>query len=445
MDPTHWTRAVGVAAAGTCLASLALAQRMEANEPLTLLVGTPQAVSPTERVDGRRSGFARTPLPTGTLRIAWRRSVGQAIDHAPLVTAAGDIVVFASRGEVLTLDSDGNDKGRVAAGIGPLGPGSILTDGTLATVNAAGEVVGTRGGIVRFHTRVGDQGVLVKVAPLALDDGGVAVANGGDLAILDSEGNVRARATIPPTGNQPPESVVWPLIAALGKIVAIGPTGTAYLWSPGRDPTRAGTFGALLNGGAALVDDHTLLAVIDSSRLVALDLVHGVAITRASAQNGLFLGPPSLRGQSAYLEELTPGATLALAFDATGREALRQSISTFTQPSAADGGLSPLAAPGHTATLVDAAGTLAFGTPDGQVGIVSPSGSVDWLGELICGRGGAGSAPGGTALPNHSAARASAGFAGIAPAGAGAFIVACEGGAGTLAKVVSATEKTDER
>jgi hypothetical protein len=429
------------AAVGALAASGALGQRFDSKHGRTLVVGPSRGPTPTDRVDARRSGFARERLPAGRLRIAWRRSIGQSLEHAPLVTEQGAVIAFGGRGDVVVLDSEGVERDRMTVGVGGLGPGAILSDGTVVTVNAAGEVVGLRDGVVRFRTRVGDRGVVVRVAPVALDDGGVAVANGAELATLDAEGGLRARAAlVEPASEVLTSQILATTTSPSGPcLLLVDSGGTVYTWMPGREPSRAGSLGGSADGGAALADEHTLLAVIDSTRLVALDLDHGALVTRATTSAGWLLGPPALLGRTAFVELIVPGAVLSLGIDPQGRELSRTSLSTYAPAALADGGSTPMLAATRTATLVDATGTLAFATPDGHVGIRS-TGGVDSLGELVCGRGATPqtssvpNAPPGLIVQSGGAPRPSAGFAGLAPAGAGAFLIACENG--TILKIV---------
>jgi hypothetical protein len=406
------------------VAAAALAQRFDARRPQTLVVGLSPGDAPADRVDARRTGFARSRLPTSSLRPVWRRSIGLEIDDAPLVGQDGEVIVIATRGDVVTFSPDGMERRRVSAGLGAPGPGVILASGTIVVVNGAGEAVGIRDGVIRFRTHVGERNAPQKAAPLALDDGGAVVAVGAELTSLDAEGNVRARATLP-------EPAAWPLVPGLGKVVAVAAGGAVYAWAPGREPVLAGSFGGAVEGGAVAVDDRTLLAVVDGTHLSALDLERGVTATRSLASAGLYLGPPSIRGTTTHLLALTLGSVIATSIDPAGQEVGNHVVETPSLALLTDGGAAPLLAPTRTPTLVDAAGTLAFGTPDGHIGVVTASGEVETLGESICtgGRSPRWPAPG--SAPGH----AGGGFAGFAPAGDSGFVVLCE--SGQLARITS--------
>lgn len=422
-------------------------QNLNPERPRTLVVGTASGPTTTERVDGRRSGLARDPLPNGGLRVAWRRSIGPGMESPPLVTMDGKILVFTVRGDLLELNEEGTEQARIGVGTGPVGPGTLLADGTVVTINMAGEAVGIFRSSVRFRTRVGDRGMMVKVAPLALDDGGVVVVNGvkggsserfgSEILALDVEGQVRARAAVP-------EQVAWPLVSTDSGVAAVSASGTVYVWSPGGEPRRAGSFGGMLDGGAAAFDGSTLVGVVEATRLVAVDLVHGVSRVVVVAAGGVagagaFLGPPSVARGKTFAFELTRTSSRIAAFDSAGSETAFP-VATFPLRLEADGSPAPIVAPVQTAMLTDASGTVAFGAPDGHVGVVTASGLTE-LGEVICLHGpspaNATSSTSAMQRQGPQGGRPSAGFAGMASAGPGAFLVACE--AGSLLEVTSDT------
>ncbi len=404
---------MGAATATLVFAAGALAQHFDTNHAHGFVVGPPDGASPMERVDARRSGFAATGLPAATLRMVWHRSIGQDTENAPLVASNGDVFLLGARGEVVVFDHDGVERRRISVGTGASGPGTFTSDGTLVFVNGAGEAVGLRSDTLRYRTRVGERGALVRAAPLPLDDGGVVVASGASMAALDSEGNVRARTTLPDVISQP-------LLPGQSGVLAVTATGAVYAWPPGRDASRVGSFGTAVDGPAVLASPHTLLAIVDGAQISALELSDGVAFTRAIAGAGVFLPPLALRGATSYGLELTPSSTLAVAIDPNGREVLRAVVATSHAAALADGG-APLASWGSSSTLVDPSGSFAFGTAEGLVGVLTATGAVETLGEPLCVRTRPSSAPGGSGHGGQ-------GFAGLAPAGRGAFLVACMSG-----------------
>ncbi|MDB5215894.1 MAG: hypothetical protein JWO86_3821 [Myxococcaceae bacterium] len=427
----------GVVAAVIASIRPADAQRVDPRRPSVLVVGAPGGPSPTFRGDARRTGTTKELLPSGALRIAWRKTIGLNIDQPALASADGTLaIVTATRGDVIFLDADGEEKGRVSAGASSAGGATMTSDGTVVFTTSSGDAVGTRrtspsGGPVRgprFVTRIGGERN-PRTSPLSLDDGGVVVATASDLVVLDAEGNVRARVSLP-------EAPAAPLLATGDKIIAVTTTGAVYGWTPGREPVRLGSFGAPVDGGAALADANTLVAVIEGNHLVELDLARGARSSRSIAAQGLYLGPPSVRsvaggdaggGVLATLLAETPSRAFVVTIDGAGQETSRAPVAVLTPKTLPDGGAAPLAAGGHTGPLVDARGAVAFAAPeDGHIGVVGPEGAVDTLGELICTR-----------------TSRSSGVAGLTSLGRGAFAVTCESGA--VAKIVGAEAESIRR
>jgi outer membrane protein assembly factor BamB len=398
-----------LALAAGLVAVAAAAQTIDVTRPRTLVAGTPPGAR-AARVDGTRAGASKSPLPTGTLSVAWQTpALGVLIDDAPVVDANGTTYLVGTRGEVLAIARDGGERWRASTGAVQPGPSALLSDDTLVFADALGEAVAVREGVVRWRTRFG-RGDSVHPAPLPLGDGGVVVATAHDLAALDVEGHERARITLP-------EAAAGPLVAAPGKVLATGASGVVWSWTPGAtEVVRAGSFGAPLAGGAVLVDDHTLVGVTsDGARLTALDLTTSVTSTRAVPGGGVWLAPPAARAGTLYLMLLTPSAELAVGLDPSGAEVMRSRVASRIQPLAPDGGAPSLTTLPHAPPLVDAAGTLAFATPEGDLGTVS-AGTVELL-DGVC--SGAGRAP--SAEAGH--------VAGLAPLPPGMFVAACHSGA----------------
>jgi hypothetical protein len=424
--------AISIAAGALATVRPADAQRVDPRRPTVLVVGAPGGPSPTFRGDARRSGTTKDLLPSGALRIAWRKTIGLNIDQPALVSSDGTIaIVTATRGDVIFLDADGEERGRVSAGASSAGGATMTSDGTVVFTTSSGDAVGIRrtsaslhtafagpSQVPRYVTRIGGERN-VRTSPISLDDGGVVVAAASDLVVLDAEGNVRARVSLP-------EAPAAPLLTTGDKIIAVTSTGAVYGWTPGREVVRLGSFGAPIDGGAALADASTLVAVIEGNHLVELDLGRGARTSRSIAAQGLYLGPPSVRtvagvaggGTLATLLAETPSRAFVVSIDAAGQEASRVPVATLTPKTLPDGGAAPLAAGGHTGPLVDARGAVAFAAPeDGHVGVIGPDGAVDTVGELICTR-----------------TSRSSGVAGLTSLGRGAFAVTCESGA--IAKIV---------
>ncbi|HEY1693708.1 MAG TPA: PQQ-binding-like beta-propeller repeat protein [Polyangiaceae bacterium] len=403
--------AASVMSASLGTANVATAQTIDVERPITMVVGTPSAGVRTDRVDGARSGRSRVALPAATaggLRTGWSANVGAAVDVAPVVDGRGTTYAIGARGEVVAFTRDGTEAWRASTGAIPAGPPALLADDTLVFADAAGEAIALRDGALRWRVHFGrsDPTRALPPAPLPLDDGGIVVATTRDLAVLGADGREHARTTLP-------ETIASPLLSALGKVVAVTATGAVWTWTPGApEPTRVAGFGSPVEDGAALADDHTVLAVTsDHTHLTTVDLLRGTSTTRTIAPaGGLLVGPPAMRGGNAFVFLQAPTGDLAVAFDPSGNESLRALLSTHPLAVAPDGGpVTPAAAP-HTPPLVDGAGTLAFAGLDGAVGVLT-GGVVDAVAN-VCPQTRA-AAPPVTAL---------------VPLGPGAILVACRSG-----------------
>jgi hypothetical protein len=405
-------------------------QTLDPSRPRTLVVGSP-AGARSERVDGARTGFARTRLPVSALRVEWRTSAGTAIEQAPVVDARETAYVVGARGDVVAFAQGGAELWRVPTGGIDPGPLALLSDDTLVFVDAAGEAIGVRDGTLLWRSRFARPASDASAfpSPIPLEDGGAIVATSRELAVIDADGRERSRTTL----RDPATS----LVAVPGAVIAVDRTGGVFSWALGAaDPVRVGAFGSPIVGGAALADEHTLVAVAaGGATLASVDLVHGTlgnVVTRSLATGGTWLGPPAMRGENATLLLVgggggsasftgsTPGAPsgneLAVTVDAAGREVARALLASHPAPARADGG-APLPEGPHprAALLVDAAGTVAFVTLGGDAGAASSTGdgAVEILSD-VC--------------PRSIASTGEPAAAGVAPLGPGTFLVACRGG-----------------
>jgi hypothetical protein len=452
---------LGIAVVGG--ASASHAQHVAEDRPLSVIVGPAVGAATMERLDVARSNVSALPLPTSSLRMVWTRHVSP-LHEPPVVLEDGTVVLVSDDGGALFINRDGTDRGHVSMGPGPTSAPSLLADGTVLVLNGSGDVVGANHGAVTFRAHVAEpdeareaverahggppRAIIGRVgnhvmrsvsrsAPreepastrgwiLPLDDGGAVVAAGRELVCIDAVGGVRARATAP-------VSVASPLLATSRGVAFVADNGDAYVWDRRAAPdavSARGSFGGTVEGAVAAEGAHTLVAIVDGSHLASLDLATGETITRVHAGGGAFAGVftgafalEPLPGGTALVEEMTLLGTRVLAVDHEGHETPFATLLTpqGAQP-APDAGAAASLAPTHTALFADPRGSVAYGTVDGHVGVASPTSKVE-LGSLPCG-----SPPSAGRDPFHQGGRVSAGFAGLVPAGPGAFVIACEDG-----------------
>jgi hypothetical protein len=383
-------------------------QPVVVERPRTFVVGAPRGGARTDRVDGARSGRSPVRLPASPLRSEWRTPLGTLVEHAPVVDEHGTTIVVGKRGEVIAIARDGSEQWHVATGAGQPGPPALLSDGTVVFVDAAGEAVAVRRGAVSWRRRFGRTDG-ARPAPLPLEDGGVVVATIQEIAVLDADGVERSRAALP-------EPTVLPLVAARGQVIVVSMSGTVWSWGLGiAEPSRVGSFGSPVDSGAALADDHTLVGVnAGQLHVTSVDLSRGEAKTLAVAPAGQWLGPPAMLGSSAFVGLLTPTSELALTLDADGKEIARTLLTLHPPGLTPDAGAAPLH-PLHTPPLVDAAGTMAFATAEGGIGVVHGE-TVELLGEAC-------------EPPAGIAGRDAPAVVALAPLEPGAMVAVCHAGA----------------
>lgn len=384
LSPIRLAAVIALAAAAPARADV-----IDTTMPRTVAVGAPRGVAPSERIDPRRTGRTRTALPTRAVEV-WRRHVNGNIEVPPVVDEAGDVIVALGISELVKLGGDAREKWRARLVATAAASPAILADGTIVVLTSAGVAQGfTPGGALRFATPLGIARRDTDTIPLALSNGGMLVAAGSNVVEIDADGVVRARATIE---DRLPGASAPTLERAAGAVVE-GPMGTlittvsggVFRFRPPAAPRKVGSLGGIPTRGAMLADERTLVAVVDTRRVVALDLPSGTTQTRSSGI--LFDAPPALGPGGLILVATQLGVLLGL--DAAGNEKVRLLLD---KPLPATTAL----APGGTTFLpaelkpsppliVDPAGRIAFLRANGRAGMVAPSGRIEVLSERICG------------------------------------------------------------
>lgn len=406
---------VATTAAALPVVSAALADALDPSVPHTVTVGAPKGAAPAERVDAQRSGRMAGKLPSKPKEV-WKKTLPSGTVYPPIVDGQGNFTFALTTSLVVRWSAEGKEMWRAqlpaaaASAVTVAAPPLLLSGGTVAVVSSLGELVGiSPSGALRYTTPlgVGTQAGLRDgaVAPLALDDGGLAVAAGRTLLELSADGSVRARAQLD-------DAAVGALLPGPEGTLVTTASGAVYSFKPPGAPRKIGSFGGSVRKGAVRADERTLYAVVDGRRIVALDIPTGSTHTRASA--GLLLG-----GFDAPVAVGTGGtvftgayAGLVLSFDASGGEKLRvpidptltlltpdagapaPSASPMSPPPYPGGPGSPFGGPTFPTVdlrpsppvLVDSDGRVAFVRASGRAGIISPDGNMTLLNERVCSR-----------------------------------------------------------
>lgn len=335
MSAAH--RFIAVAAAAGVAAN-ASGDSIDPFVPTSVTVGESYAIAPTSRLDASRTGRSDEPLPSAPQEL-WRRSTGT-IDAAPLVDASGAILLCTTAGELTKVSPDGKELWHAKMTGSPVGAPVLLSDGSIAALTSNGSVAAFGpDGKLRFTTSVGARNT-DPIVPTST--GGVAVLASSVLAsslvTLDADGAMTSETRLVLHGSFAPIETPhgWLIVQDDGAVVRVRPPNA---------PRDLGTFAGLIEGGAVLSDERTLLAVIHE-RLLALDLVTGVVTTRAAINgvNGIN-GPPSVGDDKVAYFTTTDG--MMMAVDDGGKEVFRATLerSSSAYTGYAPGGYYPGAYP----------------------------------------------------------------------------------------------------
>lgn len=301
------------------------ADTIDPNVPATIVVGAPSGPVAQSRLDGRRTGATRTALPAAPVEL-WRRTLGT-LEVSPLVDETGAVTLALASAEVVKIGSGGKDVWRARMqGGGPASPPIRLSDGTVAVVSTGGVLVGVSPrGKVRFATPLGARGPDLVAPPVALDDGGAALVAGRSLFTFDADGAVSTETQLSAHVSSAP------VVTGDGLLV-LGDDGSVTRVSPPKQTQKLGAFPGMIDGGAVLADDRTLLGVV-RDRLLALDLRTGIVSVRASTGSFATIdGPVTVARDGDVLFTTSEG--LLFGLDRTGQEILRATVERVTPPSA---------------------------------------------------------------------------------------------------------------
>jgi len=377
--------------------SVGWASHVDPRQPTSVVIGPPPGIAPMARIDGARSGRTHEPLPQHPA-VLWRLPPHGTVDLASLAVDSRGSVITASTNRNLTqVGAGGKVEWRASTGQGPsIGGVVILNDDTRAIVTSAAEVLGfSANGAVRFRTSLDLAERTARVSLLPLEDGGLAITAAREVVRIDGDGRLRDRTRIP-------DRIAGPLVQTRGGIIATAQTGSVYAIDSGFAKKIGSLGGDPGEAGASTPDGRTIVAVVDSQRIVALDLHTGAAETRFSVTDQSLHGPIVFgKGDSIVL--VTYGGVL-LEIGANG--ARRIALETRAEALVTEGGKVDFASlEDSPPPVTDSEGRIAFARVGGRVGVVSLEGGISMVSAPVC------SSP-----------------AALAPAGSRRLVVACRDG-----------------
>ncbi len=359
---------IAVGSLAVCaLLSHALAEPIDPSLPQRLSVGSPAGAAPMARVDSARSGRATSALPRRP-KVLWRaRTMGSA--RGPVaVDARGAVVVASAGGTLSQLQPDGKPGWSLRTGDGaPVTGPVILSGGRRVVITSSAELFSVRpdGKDARLVPLPVTRSRVFR-APLPTASGGLAVAAGDTLLLLDAGGNVQTRATLPEQAST--------LLARPADFVVVGERGNVYAWQPPALPRKLASFAGKVEGGAALSSPRVLTAVVDERRIVDLDLSTDTRHLRLDGSERLE-GPPALLKNGETRVTTWDGLLEGHAKD--GQETLRVPLEPLGNIADAGVPSSIAAASPSPPPLVDAVGRTAFARPGLDIGVVGADGHVE--------------------------------------------------------------------
>lgn len=375
-----------VGAFALAVASLAVADGFDPQTPTTIVVGKPQGHAVSDRVDPARRGQSQSLFPTEPVEL-WRRELAGGLELPPLVDADGEVVAALVSPDIVRIGKDGRQTWRARLGAAPAVAAPVLTsDGSTFVVCGDGTAWSvSAGGAVRFSVDLGMRTKKAMAAPVALDNGSVAIAGELDLAIIQSDGSIRASAKLP---SRP----VGALMRYRRGILVATQNGDVHHWRPPMRPHKLGSLGGALEGGIMLASQRAVVGVVNRQSVVVLDLDSGnttLVIGDASTLVALE-GPTALAPNGQLYVTSVVGEMFGI--DAHGVIERRIPLEPLPALFGTDAGapipriFRRLDTRPSPPLIVDKRGSIAFIRNSGKVGIVQPDGSIDTINRRLCAR-----------------------------------------------------------
>jgi hypothetical protein len=343
----------------------ASAEPFDPSVGLTLGAAPPRALAAAPSLDATSSGQVRVELPTRATP-AYRIKLAAPIPFAPAADESGALVVAHGPGKLTQLDARGRViwSSRVSPDLAATGP-LIGNDGLRWLVTLGGEVAGVAAdGRISFHKPLVGFGSLQAAQAIPLSTGGIAVAAGHAISVLDRSGNALWHAS----SDEAPRVLIEHgaellVVTADGHVLGRGAEGQL---------SERAHLGGQVDAAALLPESHELAAVIGQRELVLLDLTRGKRRVLL-AEPALSLSSGLAANSSGQLRVIAQGGLL-LGLDRTGKESFRAPLAATTLGL---GGQPP-------SPLIDASGRSAVTLPDAGLALVSARGEVEVVTESAC-------------------------------------------------------------
>lgn len=234
----------------------------------TIKLGETSGDSSLYRGDrGRTNHVAKVP---SSLTPLWRTRIRGGVEQPHVITHEGNVLTVSGN-EIVEIDRDGKEKRRIRVPDAPSQAPLVTTNDDRIVITTKGECFSfSPRGAQRFQTTLPATSQYSVVPTIS---GGIVTVAGNSLIELDSDGVLVATGKLP-------QRPVTDLMARGDVIYTIGEKGDVISWKRPDAPKVVGALsssGGSSASGAALVDDRTMIAIVESRDIVFFDLASGTA------------------------------------------------------------------------------------------------------------------------------------------------------------------------
>ncbi len=359
---------------GTSLSAVE-AETLDPAFPEPLALGEPGGLLPSERINRERTNRSNFTLPSALDEIG-RTQVG-AFVLPPTIDEEGQALISTLSSEVVTLplgcigDTTAGcanrqperrrigsspatvpmirlSSGKTALLVGSPALVILAPDGTLETTVA----------LPRGAFPTGPSHTDASVALVATLDGGLLLTAQRLLLVIDSDGRILTKTTLP-------DRLASPVMPFSDGFVGVLESGFVVTIRPPLAPEVLGTVGTIVPRSAILIDQQTLLVTTPTQRAVTFNLVARKASTSvADLQTPLHSAPSFAADGSVWVVGLD-GMVLGLS-----KEGQRNVAVPPEKGLPANRGPEELFGAGNLSPLLDREGTVAFARPGGRLGLI---------------------------------------------------------------------------
>jgi hypothetical protein len=349
----------------SALSAGASADEFDASLGITLGAGAPRALAAASGLDARGSGLSRVELPSRPSP-SYRLKLAAPIPFAPAADDKGSLVVTHGGGKLTELDARGRLTWSLRVGPDGAATGPVVgNDGLRWLVTLGGEVAAVSPeGRLRFRKALSGFGSLEGALAVPLSTGGLALASGNRVSILDRDGDTLWISRT--------DEVARALLEHRAELLAVMADGKVLRRGAEGQFTPLGDLGGRVDAAALVPGAAELVAVVGQRELVVLELGSGKRRVLLSEPTLTLTGALAI-GTDGSIRALALGGLL-IGMSKQGQEAFRAPLSNGAL------GFGTSSPP----PLIDSRGTTAVNLADTGLALVSPAGEIELVAGSAC-------------------------------------------------------------